>query len=117
MQLSLQHWLAPRFCLRLLLQHVAGAASWEALRTYQGVTYPTFKEAALQRGLLQDDRAWDSLLSEASNHQVPAQLRQLFANLLLFNQPSKPEVLWRNHRQALCEDLLHRAQQRVRSGQ
>ncbi|CAG8806155.1 2102_t:CDS:1, partial [Dentiscutata erythropus] len=37
------------------------------------------------------------------------QLRQLFATILLFCQSIKPELLWNNHKIALCEDILYRA--------
>ena len=103
-----------RFCLRLLLHHVAGAQSFAALRTYQSVEYVTFKEAAQKRGLLQDDTAWDNLLSEAATSQMGAQLRQLFATILVYNQPTEPEKLWNKHREALCDDLLRDARQQVR---
>jgi hypothetical protein len=44
-----------RFWLRLLLVIVPGPTSFKYLRTYQGVTYDTFKEACIARGLVEDD--------------------------------------------------------------
>jgi len=52
-----------RFHMRVLLNHVKGATSFAHLRTYGGVTYGTFKEAAAARGLLADDAEWDEALS------------------------------------------------------
>ncbi|KAJ3759068.1 hypothetical protein EV360DRAFT_6449, partial [Lentinula raphanica] len=40
--------------------------------------------------------------------QVGAQLRQLFATLLLFCFPTQPEILWSDFRQYICDDLHHR---------
>jgi hypothetical protein len=54
-----------RYYLRVLLTHVAGAACFEDLRTTHRphtptiVVHPTFKDACLARGLLQDDVEWD----------------------------------------------------------
>jgi hypothetical protein len=44
-----------RFWLRLLLVTVPGPTFFEYLRTYQGVTYDTFKKACIARGLVKDD--------------------------------------------------------------
>ena len=49
---------SERFHLRLLLTHVRGPTSYEALRTVDGVTHPTFKAAAGALGLLSDDTEW-----------------------------------------------------------
>ena len=54
-----------KFYLRLLLTSVRGATSFENLRTVDRVLYPTFKEACLHRGLLEDDDEWRQCLSEA----------------------------------------------------
>lgn len=40
-----------RYYLRVLLNHVRGATSFESLRTYDGNVYPTFREAA-EKGVL-----------------------------------------------------------------
>ena len=47
-----------RFYLRLLLLHVIGAQSFEDLRTFQNVIYPTFYKAAIARKLIQLMRNW-----------------------------------------------------------
>ncbi|XP_073142210.1 uncharacterized protein [Henckelia pumila] len=44
-----------RFYERILLNHVRGPRNFEELKTVNGVTYPTFKEAAEYRGLLEHD--------------------------------------------------------------
>jgi hypothetical protein len=48
-----------RYFLRILLTHVKGAESFEAMREFEGVQYSSYKEAAVARGLLQDDHEWD----------------------------------------------------------
>jgi hypothetical protein len=44
-----------RFYLRLLLTAVKGATSYENLCTFQDIVTPSFREACLARGLLEND--------------------------------------------------------------
>jgi hypothetical protein len=99
-----------RFYLRTLLTAVKGPTSFESLRTFGSVTYPTFHEACLARGLLEDDGEWRQCLLEASFMQTGARLRDLFATLLLFCCPTKPEQLWNEFRGHICDDLGYRLQ-------
>jgi hypothetical protein len=39
--------------------------------------------------------------------QLPRSLRQLFANLLIYNNVTNPGRLWDRHKGALTEDFLH----------
>jgi hypothetical protein len=80
-----------RYFLQILLTHVSGATSFDSLKTVNGQTCRTFKEACIQLGLFQDDCEWDICLREASIMQTGRQLRHLFAT----------------HKSALCEDLLY----------
>jgi hypothetical protein len=43
--------------------------------------------------------------------QLPKSLRQLFANLFIFNNVSNPGRLWDKHKGAFTEDFLHQARQ------
>ncbi len=105
------------YYLRVLLTHVAGATCFEDFRTTHRphtptiVVHPIFKAAYLARGLLQDDAEWDQCLSKAVGVQLPRNLRQLFASLLIFNNVTNPGRLWDMHKGALTEDFLHQARQ------
>jgi hypothetical protein len=66
----------------------------------------TFREAAVERGLLEDDKEWDLALTEAALAQTGRQMRHLFAMLLLHCQPGAPELLFERHITELCEDIL-----------
>ena len=99
-----------RFYLRLLLTVAKGPKSFEDLRTLDNITYPTFREACIARGLLNDDGEWRQCLLEASTMQTGAQLRNLFATLLLFCCPTKPELLWNEFCHHICDDLRYRLQ-------
>lgn len=97
---------SERYHLRLLLLHVVGATCFEDLRTVHDVVFPSFKEAALHRGLLQDDTEWYRCLHEASTLQMPFQLRQLFSFIAIFQQPSNTSQLWDTFKDSLSEDYL-----------
>ena len=97
---------SERFHLRLLLLHVIGASSFADLRTHNGITFQTFREAALQRGLLLDDNEWQHCLEESSVFKMPAQLRQLFSYICIFQSPHNALQLWNNFKDSMSEDYL-----------
>ncbi|GES88499.1 uncharacterized protein LOC112012066 [Rhizophagus clarus] len=96
-----------RYYLCILLTHVRGATSFENLKTIDGYTCGSFKEACIRLSLLQDDDEWNACLLEASAIQSGKQLRHLFVSILLFCQPVNPEILWNDHKVALCEDICY----------
>jgi hypothetical protein len=97
-----------RFCLRLLLTAVRGPESFGDLRTFDGVTYDTFKQACFARGLLESDAEYYKVMDEAVSFQSPRQLRMLFATILLFCNPVNPRDLYMAYKDDLCEDYKHR---------
>lgn len=83
-----------KYSLLLLLLHVKNATSWDSLKTYNGTLYPTFREAALARGLLRDDREWDNYLTEVAQLSISAsRLRELFATLIGVCQVTSPGLM------------------------
>ncbi|XP_021744002.1 uncharacterized protein LOC110710049 [Chenopodium quinoa] len=97
-----------RFYLRLFLGKVINPILFNHLKTVDGVLYSTFQEAAIKHGLLQEDSATTSCVKEASEAQMPSAMRQLFATLLIFFQPSNPNVLWLRVYSSLSEDFKHK---------
>jgi len=63
---------------------VKGAKNYEDIRTYNGTTYKTFKEACAAHGLLNDDKEWYDTFNEAATWATAAQLRYLFLTMLVF---------------------------------
>ena len=63
-----------RYFLRVLLNHVRGATSYEDLRTVAGVTYSTFREACEKRGLIEIDKSIDDCLTEATTFHMSCAL-------------------------------------------
>ena len=95
-----------RFALRLLLLHRTGVTSFEDLRTVQGHIHATFKDAARAMGLLEDDAEHRRCLQEAAVMNMPSQLRQLFATLMVFQTPSDIRALFDEFKEAMCEDFI-----------
>ncbi|ONM53414.1 hypothetical protein ZEAMMB73_Zm00001d019617 [Zea mays] len=99
-----------RFYLRLLLNHVTGATSYADLRTVDGDTLPSFREAAQRRGLLEADDTIDECLNEAAIYQMSSALRRLFATILVYCEPNDVAELWQRHLDSMSEDY-HRSTQ------
>ena len=54
-----------RYYLRVVLNHVIGATSFQDLRTVDGIVFPAFHEAAERRGLIESDNTIGECLNEA----------------------------------------------------
>ncbi|KAG5520326.1 hypothetical protein RHGRI_033033 [Rhododendron griersonianum] len=97
-----------RYYLRLLLNHVRSPTSFADLLMYNDVQCSSFKEAAERRGLLQsDDWIIESLL-EAASFKMPLALRQLFATVLVYCEPSDVRKLWDLLFEAMSEDFTRK---------
>lgn len=93
-----------RYYLRLLLCHVKGPTSFQCLKTVNEIEYQTFKEAAIARGLLEDDQEYLNCMNEATLSASPNQLRFLFATIIHYCTPRDPEQLWYAFRESMSED-------------
>ena len=93
-----------RYYLRVLLNHVPGATSFEDLKTVDGQLMPNFREAAEKRGLIEADNTLDDCMTEAELFRMPSSLRRLFATILVFCEPSDVRGLWDKHLEAMSED-------------
>jgi hypothetical protein len=63
--------MGERYNLRVLLNHVASATSFECVRTVDGKLLPTFCEAIERRGLIKEDNTLDESLIEATGWMMP----------------------------------------------
>jgi ATP-dependent DNA helicase PIF1 len=93
-----------RYFLCVLLNNIAGATSYEHLRTVDSVLLPSFREATERRGLIEEDNTLDECLTEATLFQMPSSLRRLFATILVFCEPHDVMGLWIKHYDAMSED-------------
>ncbi len=94
-----------RWYLRILLNHVRGPTSYENLLTYEGKQYLCFKERCMAQELLEDDKEWDAVLTEAKEIQSAFQMRRLFVTLVKWCFPTEPDVLWNKYKDAMIEDM------------
>ncbi|KAL6196751.1 hypothetical protein ACLB2K_032365 [Fragaria x ananassa] len=93
-----------KFYLRVLLNHVRGPKLFEDIRKVDGITQPTFKKAAEQRGLLEDDQSIRQCLREASNIRMSSSLRRLFVTILVYYMPQGVRSLWEEFYPFMVED-------------
>ncbi|GBP90314.1 hypothetical protein EVAR_37374_1 [Eumeta japonica] len=98
--------------LRLLLVNVTGPLSFQDIRKVNGQQYPTYKDACLALGLLEDDNQWECMLAEAALNCTAIQIRLLFAIVLTTCFPARAQILWENHKDSMTDDILH--QHRIR---
>ncbi|KAG5563862.1 hypothetical protein RHGRI_000157 [Rhododendron griersonianum] len=95
-----------RYYLRVLLNHVRRPTSYADLLTVNGVKCSSFKEAAEKRGLLQTDNWLSECLADAASFQMPQALRNLFAVILVYCDPSDVRKLWQDYYEPMSEDFL-----------
>ncbi|KAL4583062.1 hypothetical protein LXL04_007626 [Taraxacum kok-saghyz] len=99
-----------RYYLRVLLSHVRGPTCFDDLYTVNIELYPTFRKAAVERGLVETDDNLSQCLTEASLFQFPAALRRLFATILIYCEPGDVRKLWDEHYNSLSEDYSRQCQ-------
>ncbi|XP_074323771.1 uncharacterized protein LOC141660683 [Apium graveolens] len=97
--------------LHLLLTKVRGATSFESLRTVNGVCYSTFRDACKEYGLLDDDKEWHEVLTQASAGGLPPQVRQLFVHIIVNCKVTDLKTLWSTHWKSMVDDILLRQRQ------
>ncbi|XP_051168410.1 uncharacterized protein LOC127286139 [Leptopilina boulardi] len=88
-----------RYFFKILLLYVRGAKSFDDVRTYEGITYNTFTEAARARNLMVDDSEWDNCLTEAVSIKFPKELCRLFAYICVFELPMNALDLWNKYKE------------------
>ncbi|RCN34924.1 hypothetical protein ANCCAN_19224 [Ancylostoma caninum] len=96
------------YYLRLSLHTVRGPTSFTDLKTVDGEVCETYREACQRRGLLENDKHWDTTLAEACLTCFPSQLRSLFAIIITSCAPSNPRSLWEKYKESLTEDILRK---------
>ena len=96
------------YYLRILLNICKGPTCYKDIRTVDGTTYATFREACYQLGLLDDDKEYIDGIIEASNWASAMYLRRLFVTLLFSCSLSNPHSIWLKTWQYLSDDILFR---------
>jgi hypothetical protein len=96
------------YFLRLLLNHVRGALSFDYLKNVSGVVHPTFQLACKTLGLLGDDKEWEDVFCEAMATATSPQIRNLFVSVILFCDVADPEVLFNKFLRSMYDDIITR---------
>nr|KAJ0215763.1 hypothetical protein LSAT_V11C300143230 [Lactuca sativa] len=109
--------LGEAYFLRFLLNKVKGPTSFDDIRTVNGQTHSSFRDACYKLGLLDDDKEYIDAIKEASHFGSGFYLRFLFATLLMCNSMSKAEVVWENTWEYLADGILYRQRQRFKSAE
>ena len=87
---------------------LAGAVSFQDLRTVNGVVHETFKDACIALRLCEDDNQWRDCLDEAKQYARPRQIRNLFCKILVNCFPSKPQELYLRYKECMEEDFAYK---------
>ncbi|XP_076044688.1 uncharacterized protein LOC143027303 [Oratosquilla oratoria] len=96
------------FYMRLLLTHKRGPTSFTDLRTGQGVTHPTFREAVKAVGLLNDEETWKQTIMEIINHTNDRkQQRSTYASILVFSDLEDQSNIWEETKDLFASDFLY----------
>ena len=99
------------FYFRMLLSHQKGCRSFIEVRTVNEKVCRTYREACQAMGLLDDDKEWDIALQEAALTATAAELRTLFAHILLYCEVADPLQLWEKHWHLMKDDIPSKASQ------
>ena len=111
LSLTLHAGQGERYWLRLLLTEVKGAKNWQNMATVEGRVYNCLKEAAFPGGCWLTYDEQDKMLQSASFVCSPAQLRNLFACVLVWHEPNEAGQLWQKWADELSQDYLYKARQ------
>ncbi|CAN0857621.1 ATP-dependent DNA helicase PIF1 [Linum grandiflorum] len=84
---------------------IAGALSYEALRTVNGILYPDYQKACQALGLLSTDDEWNDVMAEVSHWGMPHLIRSTFISLLMFCNVTSPITLFEQWWPAMADDF------------
>ncbi|GKA81789.1 DNA helicase [Tanacetum coccineum] len=93
------------FYFRMLLSHQKGCKSPTEVRTVNGYVFPTYRATCESLGLLGDDKEWDITLDESIVSASSAEVRTLFAQIIIYCDVSDPLKLWTKYWTAMKDDI------------
>ncbi|GJS91564.1 ATP-dependent DNA helicase PIF1-like protein [Tanacetum coccineum] len=82
-----------------------GRIHHDDFKEFEGVVYPTFKDACYARGLLEDDKEYIDGLLEASHWGMGNYLRRFFVMLIMTDSMSRPEFVYEKTWHVMATDV------------
>jgi hypothetical protein len=101
------HGTRELYYMRLLLNVQVGCKSFEDIRTVEGHTYDTYREACGALRLLDDDKEFINAIIEVAELGSGFSIRKMFCNLLMSNSMSDPYNVWTKLWETLADGILH----------
>ncbi|XP_071741041.1 uncharacterized protein [Rutidosis leptorrhynchoides] len=98
-----------------MLNKIKGPTSYADLRTVDGITYDTFKEACYAMGLLDDDKEYTASIKEVHQWSTGNSCRSHFVSLITSNSLSFPDRVWKETCDLLSDDLTRQCPERLKS--
>nr|GEX07881.1 DNA helicase [Tanacetum cinerariifolium] len=89
----------------MLLCHQKECSSPVEVRTVNGQVLPTYRATCEALGLLGDDKEWDIALEESAISATSAEIRTLFAQILIYCDVADLKKLWTKHWEAMRDDI------------
>ena len=99
------------FYLRVLLHddHCKGKTSFQDMLVLpDGRHCETYKQVCFELGLLNDDKEWQRVLTDAENTHLCPQIRELYVIILMFCFPSNPVTLFNEFWSTWTDDFVRR---------
>ena len=101
------------YFLRMLLFHVKEATSYEDLLILpSGKVCETYKQVAMELGLITDDKEYTRILEEAALTKMCGAIREMFVGILMFCQPTDPLDLFNTFWPTWTDDITFQAKKK-----
>lgn len=108
------HGAGELWYLRMCLTRVRGPKSYKELRTVEGITYDTFRDACAAMGLLTDDNEYHEAFRENESTAFPPQLREMFVHIIINCNVSDVRKLWEEHWIPMSDDITRKQREITR---
>jgi hypothetical protein len=100
------HGTRELYYMRLLLNVQVGCKNFEDIRTVEGHTYDSYREACGALRLLDDDKEFINAINEVAELGSGFSIRKMFSNLLMSNSMSDPFNVWNKLWETLSDGIL-----------
>ena len=101
------------YFLRMLLFHVKEPTSYEDLLILpSGKVCETYKQVAMELGLIADDKEYTRILEEAALTKMCGAIREMFVGILMFCQPTDPLDLFNTFWPTWTDDITFQAKKK-----